>query len=30
MRACGTHEQLLASDDLYRQLATTQLLAAAP
>jgi ATP-binding cassette subfamily B protein len=30
VRACGTHEQLLASDDLYRQLATTQLLAAAP
>jgi ABC-type multidrug transport system fused ATPase/permease subunit len=28
VRAAGTHEQLLAADDLYRQLATTQLLAA--
>jgi ATP-binding cassette subfamily B protein len=30
VRAVGTHEQLLAADDLYRQLATTQLLAARP
>ena len=30
VRAVGTHEQLLAADDLYRQLATTQLLAAEP
>ena len=30
VRAVGTHEQLLAADDLYRQLATTQLLAAGP
>ena len=28
VRAVGTHEELLATDDLYRQLATTQLLAA--
>ena len=28
VRAVGTHEELLAADDLYRQLATTQLLAA--
>jgi ABC-type multidrug transport system fused ATPase/permease subunit len=28
VRAAGTHEELLAADDLYRQLATTQLLAA--
>jgi ABC-type multidrug transport system fused ATPase/permease subunit len=27
VRACGTHDQLLATDDLYRQLATNQLLA---
>jgi len=30
VRAYGTHEQLLAADDLYRQLATTQLLVAQP
>jgi ABC-type multidrug transport system fused ATPase/permease subunit len=28
VRAVGTHEELLGADDLYRQLATTQLLAA--
>jgi ABC-type multidrug transport system fused ATPase/permease subunit len=28
IRATGTHEQLIATDDLYRQLAATQLLAA--
>jgi ABC-type multidrug transport system fused ATPase/permease subunit len=28
VRAIGTHEELMASDDLYRELATTQLLAA--
>jgi ATP-binding cassette subfamily B protein len=28
VRAAGSHERLLATDDLYRQLATTQLLAA--
>jgi ABC-type multidrug transport system fused ATPase/permease subunit len=28
VRAAGTHRELLAADDLYRQLATTQLLAA--
>jgi ABC-type multidrug transport system fused ATPase/permease subunit len=28
VRAVGTHEELLTADDLYRQLATTQLLAA--
>jgi ABC-type multidrug transport system fused ATPase/permease subunit len=30
VRAVGTHEQLLATDDLYRRLATTQLAAAPP
>jgi ABC-type multidrug transport system fused ATPase/permease subunit len=30
VRAAGTHAELLAADDLYRQLAATQLLAAAP
>jgi ABC-type multidrug transport system fused ATPase/permease subunit len=30
MRAVGTHDELLAADDLYRQLAATQLLAAEP
>jgi ABC-type multidrug transport system fused ATPase/permease subunit len=30
VRAVGTHEELMADDDLYRQLATTQLLAAKP
>jgi ATP-binding cassette subfamily B protein len=28
VRAAGTHDELMATDDLYRQLATTQLLAA--
>jgi ABC-type multidrug transport system fused ATPase/permease subunit len=28
VRAVGTHDELLTTDDLYRQLATTQLLAA--
>ncbi|HTE69303.1 MAG TPA: ABC transporter ATP-binding protein, partial [Actinomycetes bacterium] len=27
VRAVGTHDELLAADDLYRQLAATQLLA---
>jgi ABC-type multidrug transport system fused ATPase/permease subunit len=30
VRAAGAHEELLANDDLYRRLATTQLLAAQP
>jgi ABC-type multidrug transport system fused ATPase/permease subunit len=30
VRAAGTHEELLAADELYRQLAATQLLAARP
>jgi ATP-binding cassette subfamily B protein len=30
VRAVGTHEDLMADDDLYRQLAATQLLAAEP
>jgi ABC-type multidrug transport system fused ATPase/permease subunit len=30
VRAVGTHDELLAADDLYRQLAATQLLAAEP
>jgi ABC-type multidrug transport system fused ATPase/permease subunit len=30
VRAVGTHEELLAADDLYRNLATTQLLVSAP
>jgi ABC-type multidrug transport system fused ATPase/permease subunit len=30
VRAQGTHDELMAADDLYRQLATTQLLAAEP
>jgi ABC-type multidrug transport system fused ATPase/permease subunit len=30
VRAVGTHEKLIETDDLYRQLATTQLLAAEP
>ena len=30
VRAVGTHEELMADDELYRQLATTQLLAAEP
>jgi ABC-type multidrug transport system fused ATPase/permease subunit len=30
VRAVGTHEDLRASDDLYRELATTQLLSAEP
>ena len=30
VRAAGTHEELLATDELYHQLATTQLLTAAP
>jgi len=30
IRATGTHDQLIAADSLYRQLATTQLLAAGP
>jgi ABC-type multidrug transport system fused ATPase/permease subunit len=30
VRAVGTHEELIAMDDLYRELATTQLLAADP
>jgi ABC-type multidrug transport system fused ATPase/permease subunit len=30
VRAIGTHDELLAADDLYRQLAATQLLAAQP
>ena len=30
VRAVGTHEQLLAADDLYRRLAATQLLAPEP
>jgi len=30
IRAAGTHHQLIASDDLYRQLAATQLLAPGP
>ena len=28
VRAAGTHDQLIANDHLYRELATTQLLAA--
>ena len=28
VRAVGTHEELIANDDLYRELAATQLLAA--
>ena len=28
VRAVGTHDELIGTDDLYRQLATTQLLAA--
>jgi ABC-type multidrug transport system fused ATPase/permease subunit len=30
VRAVGTHDELIAADDLYRQLATTQLLIAEP
>jgi len=30
VRAVGTHDELIAADDLYRQLATTQLLVAEP
>jgi ABC-type multidrug transport system fused ATPase/permease subunit len=30
VRAVGTHDELLATDDLYCQLAATQLLAAEP
>jgi ABC-type multidrug transport system fused ATPase/permease subunit len=30
VRAVGTHEELIANDDLYRELAATQLLAADP
>jgi ABC-type multidrug transport system fused ATPase/permease subunit len=30
VRAIGTHDELIGTDDLYRQLAVTQLLAAEP
>jgi ABC-type multidrug transport system fused ATPase/permease subunit len=30
VRTVGTHDELIAADDLYRQLATTQLLIAEP
>ena len=30
VRAVGTHDELIAADDLYRQLAATQLLIAEP